>query len=151
MKSLPIVILLAVVLFEAHDILVSGEGKEKSCNSVVQELTKMQLGGITACTKRMKFKNGKDKSKKMNCILRCVLMDVGILENTGQVIEGDRVDGFLHKFFPDSLIERANRTFFPCLDIGVQTKFKTIEEDEFCTTYDPFIKCLLGNLPNLCR
>ncbi len=57
-----------MLMCHLQDLLVSGQGKEKSCRSVVQDLTKMQLGGITTCTKRMKFKNGKDKSKKMNVI-----------------------------------------------------------------------------------
>ncbi|ODN03205.1 hypothetical protein Ocin01_03481 [Orchesella cincta] len=148
MKSLPLVIFIGFVLFEAHELLVSGEEKQRSCNSIVQEVTKMQLGGIATCTKKMKFKNGKEKSKKMNCILRCVMVNVGILDDEGQVAS-DRVEEFLHKFFPDYLIERANKTFNPCLEMGVTTKFKTLVEDEFCSTYDPFIKCLMGNIPNV--
>jgi len=40
--------------------------KEKSCKAILGDLTKRQLNGISTCTKSMKFKNGKDKSKKMN-------------------------------------------------------------------------------------
>lgn len=60
-------------MHQLQDLLVSGQAKEKSCRSVVQDLTKMQLGGISSCTKKLKFKNGKDKSKKMNVIYSLIL------------------------------------------------------------------------------
>ena len=46
--------------------MVDGQGVEKSCKSIIGDLTKRQLTGIAACAKSIKFKNGKDKSKKMN-------------------------------------------------------------------------------------
>lgn len=35
----------------------------------------------------------------------------------GQVT-ADSIDFLLHKYVPPSLIEKANKTFYPCMDIG---------------------------------
>jgi len=40
---------------------------EATCKEFVSATTKKQLGGISACSKTMKFKNPKEKSAKMNC------------------------------------------------------------------------------------
>ncbi len=46
--------------------------EEKPCKAVVADLTKLQLGGIAACTKSLKFKNPKEKAKKMTVIMQYV-------------------------------------------------------------------------------
>lgn len=38
---------------------------EQSCKDAINELTKKQLKGVQECTKQMKFKNNKEKAKKM--------------------------------------------------------------------------------------
>ncbi|CAL8118907.1 unnamed protein product [Orchesella dallaii] len=149
MKTLPFVLVITVVLIEIHQLWVAGQVAEKSCRSTFQELTKLQLQLISQCAKSMKFKNGKDKSKKMNCIMRCAMVKAELTGPDGQ-ITAESVDYLLNKFMPPSLIPKANKTFYPCMQIGMDEPFKTPEEDEFCSTYDPFIKCFMQNAQGFC-
>jgi len=41
---------------------------EATCKEFVGVLMKKQLGGISSCSKSMKFKNPKEKAAKMNCM-----------------------------------------------------------------------------------
>ncbi|CAL8139593.1 unnamed protein product [Orchesella dallaii] len=144
-------VLLILVGLKALDLLVPVEGKQKTCQSVMKDLTKMQISIIMNCTKRMKFRNGKEKAKKMNCILRCAMMTVGILNEEGQ-LKIDQTEYFLHKFFPDELIDKANSSLMPCTqsESGDIVVFQPPEEDEYCTSYDGFCKCMIQQLPTLC-
>ncbi|OXA59963.1 uncharacterized protein LOC110844879 [Folsomia candida] len=122
--------------------------EEKSCKQVMADLTKRQLGGISACGKSLKFKNGKDKAKKMNCILKCVMTNEKVLNAEGY-FDATQLDALIIKEFPPYLHEKANASFMPCSEKGA-TIDPNPETDEFCKSYDPFIKCLLGSLPTLC-
>jgi len=122
---------------------------EKSCKMVAADFTKRQIRGISHCTKTMKFKNGKDKSKKMNCILRCVLIKEKLLNEEG-LTNMEIYNKFVEDEFPPSIMDRFNATFFTCMPIAF-AGFKTLEEDEYCTTIDPFIKCMMGQVPGLCN
>lgn len=53
---------LALVYFNLQIV----EAQEKSCKQILAGLTKRQLNGIAGCSKKMNFKSGKEKSKKMN-------------------------------------------------------------------------------------
>ncbi|ODN03202.1 hypothetical protein Ocin01_03482 [Orchesella cincta] len=153
MRTLTAVVVISIVLLEIHHLLVMGEVKEKSCRATVQDITKLQLQLLAVCSKELKFKNGKEKSKKTNisskCILRCAMIKAELTGKDGQ-ITAESVDYLLHKFMPPSLIDKANKTFYPCMEIGLKEKFKTVEEDEFCLTYDPFIKCFMQNAQTFC-
>ncbi|ODN03203.1 hypothetical protein Ocin01_03483 [Orchesella cincta] len=149
MRTLAVVFVISIVLLEIHHLLVMGQVKEKGCRATVQDLTKLQLQLLSVCTKELKFKNGKEKSKKMNCILRCAMIKAELTAADGQITP-ESVDYLLNKYVPPSLIDRANKTFYPCMDIGLQKKFKTVEEDPFCLTYDPFVKCFMQNAATFC-
>ncbi|CAL8118904.1 unnamed protein product [Orchesella dallaii] len=147
MKSL---VLLCLAVFLAVYLQESYQAPpEKNCRQVAAQFTKRQIQGISQCTKSMKFKNGKEKSKKMNCILRCVMIRENLLGGDGQVTQ-EIYNRFVEAEFPGALMERFNGTFWSCMQIAF-SGFKTLEEDEFCLTYDPFIKCMMGNVPGLCN
>ncbi|ODN03206.1 hypothetical protein Ocin01_03484 [Orchesella cincta] len=147
MKSLPFLCLAVFLVISLQESYQAPP--EKNCRQIAAEFTKRQIQGITSCTKSLKFKNGKDKSKKMNCILRCVMIKENLLAADGQVT-ADIYNKFIEQEFPSSLQDRFNGTFWNCMQIAFRG-FKTLEEDEYCGTYDPFIKCMMGNVPGLCN
>jgi hypothetical protein len=115
------------------------------------DITKRQLNGITACVKALKLK-GKEKSKKMNCIMKCAMENEGLVSKEGDVTR-EQIDIILNREFPPALIDRANATFQPCVEkyrkLFPKVKrfiFKTIsivegtlnanpETDPLCLTY----------------
>ncbi|OXA59970.1 hypothetical protein Fcan01_04607 [Folsomia candida] len=122
---------------------------DKSCKQIMADMTKRQLSGITKCIKGMKFKNGKEKAAKMNCIMKCAMENEGLVSKTGD-ISREQIDEILIREFPSSLLERANATFQPCVEKYAGTMDANPETDPLCATYDPVIKCLISALPNLC-
>jgi len=127
----------------------NAEVKEKSCKAIMADLTKRQLSGISTCIKALKLKGGKDKAKMMNCILKCAMENEGLVSKKGE-ISRDQIDTLLAREFPPSLVDRANKTFQPCVEKFDGTLDANSETDPLCASYDPVIKCLMGALPSLC-
>ena len=80
------------------------DAKEMPCKAAVSMLTKRMLGGVSHCSKTMKFKSGKEKAAKssvslhavcifsvyecyvsnfkfLQCIMRCVAIHEGLVRN----------------------------------------------------------------------
>lgn len=54
---------------------------------------------------------------KFQCILRCAMIKAELTTEDGQVTAAS-VDYLLQKYVPPSLTDHANKTFYPCMDIG---------------------------------
>ncbi|CAG7725606.1 unnamed protein product [Allacma fusca] len=119
---------------------------EKTCKQLVSDITKRQLGGISKCTKSMKFKNGKDKSQKMGCILKCVMVKEGFLDAEGRMPK-EQFDKFIEKELSPSLKERGLTLFDSCRASHADNLDPS---EEFCKSYDPLVKCMLGAMTQLC-
>jgi len=52
-----------LITYLLHQAIMSA-AEEKPCGAVSADINKRQFAGIAACSKSMKFKNGKDKAKK---------------------------------------------------------------------------------------
>ncbi|CAG7665322.1 unnamed protein product [Allacma fusca] len=127
--------------------ILDGLAKEEvSCKSIMGEMTKRQLQGISKCTKSMKFKNGKEKSQKMMCILKCVMANEGILSAEGKM-DKETFAAFLEKEVPPSMKDRAKEVLGKCRDAHGDALDPS---DEFCKSYDPLIKCFMGAVMQLC-
>lgn len=55
-------------------------GQEKPCKQAISDMLKYQMQQITKCTKELGFK-GKEKTEKMNCIMKCVLIASGAVRD----------------------------------------------------------------------
>lgn len=139
-----------VILLDFSSIAVNGEeggAPDMPCKAAVSMLMKRQMGGITTCTKSMKFKNGKDKAAKMTCILKCVATNEGILTKDS-MLDKDTVDKFIKKEIPRNLFEKAAPIVWNCYEGSVG---KVDPAEEFCESYKPLMKCVMDAIPAFCK
>jgi len=119
----------------------------KTCKEQISDMTKMQMTMMSKCAKSMKFKNGKEKAAKSMCIMKCVLKDVGMLDEAGRTGE-TQFKTLVAKFFEKP--EHQDYVFNVLNPCQVEHGPNMDPDEEFCKSYDPFIKCLMGKLMQVC-
>ncbi|OXA57507.1 uncharacterized protein LOC110846363 [Folsomia candida] len=145
MESVKAIVLTLTILVVIS--IVTPAPPERKCRTVFTDLNKRELQQINVCTKELGYKSGREKSQKSTCTMKCVLTKESLIKPDGQ-LSAEQFDIYVMEHFPPSLIDRANETFNPCLALF---DGKNIEQDEFCKSYDPLVKCLTRNFANLCR
>jgi len=119
---------------------------EMPCKAAVSLLMKRQMAGITKCTKSMKFKNGKDKAAKMNCILKCVATGERML-NSESLLDKQNLEEFVKREIPRNLVAKAGPILWACYDGSVG---KLDPKEEYCESYKPMIKCIMDAIAKFC-
>ncbi|CAG7815494.1 unnamed protein product [Allacma fusca] len=117
------------------------------CKAAVSYLMKQVMGGISKCSKTMKFKNQKERTAKMNCILKCVMISEGILNPDGTA-DVATVKAFVDREVPEKFIGKVMPMVSNCID---DPKVKLDPTEEYCKSYEPPIKCLMDQMPTFCE
>ncbi|XP_021943504.1 uncharacterized protein LOC110842098 [Folsomia candida] len=120
------------------------QSEEKACKTAVSDMLKYQMQSITKCTKELGFK-GKEKTEKMNCIMKCVLIASGAIKPDGKV-EIESALGFVLEYIPVEFLEKALKGSMKC-----QRFMDSLDPNEpTCKSYEPLVKCLTGFIMSLC-
>ncbi|ODN03096.1 hypothetical protein Ocin01_03574 [Orchesella cincta] len=119
---------------------------EKNCKQAVSELLKYQMSSITKCTKTLGYK-GKEKTEKMNCIMKCVLIASGGMNPDG-TLEIENGLKFILENIPLDVIDKALIGSAKCQRYAEKGVIDPNEAN--CKTYEPFIKCLTNFVMTLC-
>ncbi|CAL8088508.1 unnamed protein product [Orchesella dallaii] len=119
---------------------------EENCKQAVSKLLKYQMTSITKCTKELGFK-GKEKTEKMNCIMKCVLIASGGMNPDG-TLEIENGLKFILENIPLEVIDKALIGSAKCQRFAEAGVIDPTEAT--CKSYEPFIKCLTNFIMTLC-
>ncbi|XP_035713949.1 uncharacterized protein LOC118438194 [Folsomia candida] len=137
----------SLLLVFVLSIVSTAPPPERKCRSVWTDLNKEELKKIGICTKELGWKNGREKSQKSTCTMKCVLTKEGLIQDDG-LIALAKYNSYIIDHFPPSLLERSNSTFYPCFQLGEGI---TVGSDPDCKEYEPLIKCVNRRFADLCK
>ncbi|CAG7828902.1 unnamed protein product [Allacma fusca] len=140
-------IILSIVISVVAGAFTDSELKE--CKKFTRKVLKQILKELGVCNSewKNKTKSQEEHSKKMGCVVRCILDKEQMLDEHGLVTSetiirsvGDRA--------PDKFKKLALRLFHQCDDqLG-----KTLQpNDELCAGYSKFGNCIQNSIADMCH
>ncbi|CAG7725130.1 unnamed protein product [Allacma fusca] len=122
-----------------------------SCKRMLLVMSKRVFHQFGICNRDMKvfIPNDKDREKKIQCAVKCVLKKMKVV-NERDLINEQSMQTFLASFLPEEFQEMAHIILGGCVEEFVAKGEIPLHED-YCESYGEFLHCIQDNFSGACR